>query len=84
MANISNSILNLLISGDSFSTNTVNEIKMIELSSWEWLFLLSITILVVWLLLLFQVRETAAGNRANNPHADHTAVSEEESNLHSQ
>ena len=83
MANISHSILNLFISGVSFSTNTVNEIKMIELSSWEWLFLLSITILVVWLLLLFQVRETAAGNRANIPHEDHTAVSEEESNLHS-
>lgn len=78
MANITHSILNLLISGNSFSTNTVNEIKMIELSSWEWLISLSITILVVWLLLLFQIRETAAGNREINSHEDHAAVSEEE------
>ena len=38
---------------------TVNEIEMIELSSWEWYLLLSIVILVIWLLILYQARSSA-------------------------
>jgi len=37
---------------------TVNEIEMIELSSWEWYLLLSIVILVIWLLILYQARSS--------------------------
>ena len=37
-----------------------NEIEMIELSSWEWYLLLSIVILVIWFLILYQARSSGA------------------------
>lgn len=39
---------------------TVNEIEMIELSSWEWYLLLSIVILVIWLLILYQTKSSGS------------------------
>ncbi len=35
---------------------------MIKLSSWEWYLLLSIVIIIIWLLLLYQVRSTGDDN----------------------
>ena len=35
---------------------------MIKLSSWEWFLLLSIVIIIIWLLLLYQVRSTGDDN----------------------
>ena len=39
-----------------------HEIEMIKLSSWEWFLLLSIVIIIIWLLLLYQVRSTGDDN----------------------
>ena len=43
-------------------TGTVHEIEMIKLSSWEWFLLLSIITIIIWLLLLYQVRSTRGNN----------------------
>ena len=43
-------------------TGPVHEIEMIKLSSWEWFLLLSIVTIIIWLLLLYQVRSTRGNN----------------------
>lgn len=53
----------------------VHELNLIHLSSWEWFGLLSIVILIVWLLILFQVRSTSVhelGLESNVVHEDST------------
>ena len=47
---------------------TVNEIEMIELSSWEWYLLLSIVILVIWLLILYQARSSGSQELNDDSH----------------
>ena len=55
-SNILGSIFPITVS----NTQSTPEIEMIELTSWEWFLLLSIVILVVWLLILFQIKFTDA------------------------
>lgn len=60
-------------------TGPVNEIEMIELSSWEWFLILSIVIIIIWLLILFQTRLTQADNFGIQSHEGQEFVSEHHS-----
>lgn len=56
-------------------TGPVHEVDMIQLSSWEWFMLLSIVILIIWLLILFQVKTYGShdyGMQSHDHHEDHT------------
>ena len=53
-------LLKISIPSHLQEAGTVDEIEMIELSSWEWYLLLSIVILVIWLLILYQARSSGA------------------------
>ena len=57
----------------------VNEIEMIRLSSWEWFLLLSIVILIVWLLILYQKNISGAHAFGTQSHDDQENVSENHS-----
>lgn len=46
----------------------VNEIEMIQLSTWEWFLLLALVIIITWLLILFQVRSTRENEYIANNH----------------
>jgi hypothetical protein len=52
-------------------TGPVHEVEMIQLSSWEWFLLLSIVILIIWLLILFQVKTYGSHEYGMQPHDHH-------------
>ena len=54
----------------------VNEIEMIRLSSWEWFLLLSIVILIIWLLILYQRNLSSAHGFGTQSNDDQEYVSE--------
>lgn len=49
-------------------SGSVQVIEMIELSSWEWFLLLMSVILVIWLLILFQIRLTKQDDLSKEYH----------------
>lgn len=61
-------LLKVFIPNHLQEAGTVNEIEMIELSSWEWYLLLSIVILVIWLMILYQARSTGAHELSDDTH----------------
>lgn len=55
-------------------TGPVHEVEMFQFSSWEWFMLLSIVILVIWLLILFQVKTYGSHDykmQSQDHHKDH-------------
>ena len=48
-----------------------NEIEMIQLSTWEWFLLLVFTMLLIWLLVLFQVKSTSEQEPIEKSHVNH-------------
>ena len=56
-------------------TGPVHEVEMIQLSSWEWFMLLSFVTLIIWLLILFQVKTYGSheyGMQSHDHHEAHT------------
>lgn len=55
---------NYFISGSNFifglKGDPVKEIELINLTGWGWMLLLSVVILVVWLLIIFQAKSKGA------------------------
>jgi hypothetical protein len=52
------------------SEEPVNEIKLISLTNWSWVLLLSTVILVVWLMIILQARAKGAHEFGLEPDSD--------------
>ena len=53
-------VLKVLLPIQLREAGPVSEIEMIKLSTWEWYLLLSVVVLIIWLLILFQARSSGA------------------------
>jgi flagellar biogenesis protein FliO len=54
----------------SKESGPVNEIEMLQLSTWEWFLLLAFVVILAWLLIMFQVMSTKSSEYISNTH-DH-------------
>ena len=60
----------------------VNEIRLINLTDWGWMLLLSIVIFVVWLLIIFQAKSKGAHEFGQVPDPELSGHVSENSNAH--
>lgn len=76
------SLLKVFIPIHLQEAGTENEIELIELSSWEWYLLLSIVILVIWLMILYQARTSGAHELDTEAHIIGEEVSKNHATNH--